>query len=37
MPIEKAIKFVEGIKSMEVYIIYKKPDGKVADTLTSGL
>lgn len=36
MPVEKAVKFVEGIKSIDAYIIYKKPDGKVADTLTSG-
>ena len=36
MPVEKAIKFVEANKNLQAYIIYKKPDGKVVDTLTSG-
>lgn len=36
MRVEKAIKFVEGKKDLEAYIIYKKPDGKVTDTLTKG-
>lgn len=36
MRVEKAIKFVEDKKDLEAYIIYKKPDGKVTDTLTKG-
>lgn len=36
MPVEKAIKFVERKKDLAAYIIYKKPDGKIADTLSSG-
>lgn len=36
MPVEKAIKFIEDEKDLEAYIIYKKPDGKVTDTLTKG-
>ncbi|WP_225870958.1 FAD:protein FMN transferase [Pedobacter frigiditerrae] len=36
MGIEKALKFVEQKKDIEAYFIYKKPDGKVVDTLTSG-
>ncbi|TKC12157.1 FAD:protein FMN transferase [Pedobacter polaris] len=36
MPVEKALKFVETKKGIDAYIIYKKPDGKVADTLTAG-
>jgi thiamine biosynthesis lipoprotein len=36
MPVEKAIKFVESKKTLEAYIIYKKPNGKVTDTLTKG-
>lgn len=36
MPVEKAINFVETKNNLEAYIIYKKPDGKVVDTLTAG-
>lgn len=36
MGLEKALKFVEQKKDIEAYFIYKKPDGKVVDTLTSG-
>jgi len=36
MPVEKAIEFVEAKKDLEAYIIYKKADGTVVDTLTSG-
>lgn len=36
MPIEKAIQFVEHKKDLEAYIIYKKADGKIADTLSTG-
>jgi thiamine biosynthesis lipoprotein len=36
MGVEKALKFVEQKKDIEAYFIYKKPDGKVVDTLTSG-
>jgi len=36
MSVEKAIKFVEAKKDLEAYIIYKKPDGKITDTLTTG-
>lgn len=36
MPVEKAIQFVERKKDLEAYIIYKKADGKIADTLSTG-
>ena len=36
MPIEKAIKFVERKKYLAAYIIYKKADGKIADTVSVG-
>ncbi|TKC01788.1 FAD:protein FMN transferase [Pedobacter cryotolerans] len=36
MPVQKAIKFVESKKNLEAYIIYKKTDGTVTDTLTAG-
>ncbi|RZJ79171.1 MAG: FAD:protein FMN transferase, partial [Flavobacterium sp.] len=36
MPVQKAIKFVESKKTLEAYIIYKKTDGTVTDTLTAG-
>lgn len=36
MPAERAIKFIESKKDLEAYIIYKKPDGTVTDTLTAG-
>lgn len=36
MSVDQALKFVAAKKDLEAYIIYKKPDGKVADTLTSG-
>lgn len=36
MSVEKALKFVEAKKDIEAYIIYKKKDGKIADTLTTG-
>jgi FAD:protein FMN transferase len=36
MPVQKAIKFVESKKTLEAYIIYKKTDGTVTDTLTTG-
>lgn len=36
MSVEKALKFVEAKKDLEAYIIYKKQDGKIADTLTAG-
>ena len=36
MGVEKALKFVRQKKDIEAYFIYKKPDGKVADTLSSG-
>ena len=36
MELNEAIKFVEERKDMEAYIIYRKPDGKIADTLTKG-
>lgn len=34
MPVEKAIEFVERKKHLAAYIIYKKADGKIADTLS---
>lgn len=36
MPVEEAIKFVEHNEDLEAYIIYKKADGKIADTLSTG-
>jgi len=36
MSVEKALEFVKAKKDLEPYIIYKKADGAVADTLTSG-
>lgn len=36
MGVEKALKFVEKKRDMAAYIIYKKADGKLADTLTAG-
>lgn len=36
MPVEKALEFVKAKRNLEAYIIYKKADGTVVDTLTSG-
>lgn len=36
MSVPKALQFVKQRKNIEAYIIYKKPDGKVADTLSVG-
>ncbi|RZL44784.1 MAG: FAD:protein FMN transferase [Pedobacter sp.] len=36
MTVEKALKFVAEKKDLEAYIIYKKPNGIIADTLTNG-
>lgn len=36
MPIKEAINFVEKRKNLEAYFVYKNPQGKIVDTLTSG-
>ncbi len=36
MGIEKSFEFLERHKKLEAYFIYKKPDGTVADTASSG-
>lgn len=36
MTVKEALTFVEAHKSLEAYLIYKKSDGKIADTLTTG-
>lgn len=36
MDVSEALNFVSSRKGMEAYIIYRKPDGSVADTLTRG-
>ncbi len=36
MSVNEALDFVRSMKNMEAYIIYRKPDGSVADTLTRG-
>ena len=36
MSVEKALKFVEAKKDIEAYIIYKKSDGQITDTLSTG-
>jgi len=36
MNLQQALAFVNARKELEAYIIYKKPNGKVADTLTTG-
>jgi thiamine biosynthesis lipoprotein len=36
MTVKEALTFVEAHKNLEAYLIYKKPDGKIADTLTTG-
>jgi thiamine biosynthesis lipoprotein len=36
MSVQKALQFVQERKDIEAYIIYKKPNGKVADTLSAG-
>lgn len=36
MNVNEALDFVASRKDMEAYIIYRKPDGSVADTLTRG-
>lgn len=36
MDVNEALDFVASRKGMEAYIIYRKPDGSVADTLTRG-
>ncbi len=36
MEVTEAVRFIEDKKDMEAYIIYRKPDGMIADTLTTG-
>ncbi|MBB2146740.1 FAD:protein FMN transferase [Pedobacter sp. LMG 31464] len=36
MTVKEALTFVEAHKNLEAYLIYKKPDGKIADTLSAG-
>lgn len=36
MTVNEAFDFVRSMKNIEAYIIYRKPDGSVADTLTRG-
>jgi len=36
MHVKEALAFVAARKSLEAYIIYKKPDGKLADTTSTG-
>ncbi|MFD0939799.1 FAD:protein FMN transferase [Pedobacter boryungensis] len=36
MTIKEALSFVSAHKNLEAYLIYTKPDGKIADTLTTG-
>jgi len=36
MEVNEAIQFINAKKDMEAYLVYRKQDGSVADTLTSG-
>lgn len=36
MELDEALSFISSRKGLEAYIIYRKPDGTVADTLTRG-
>lgn len=36
MGLKEGLRFVESRKDMEAYLIYKKPNGNIADTLTRG-
>jgi thiamine biosynthesis lipoprotein len=36
MEVNEAIRFINAKKDMEAYIVYRKQDGSVADTLTNG-
>ena len=36
MEVNEALRFINRKKDMEAYLVYRKPDGSVADTLTNG-